>query len=221
MINYNLLRPPLLSITAWHLLQNERMNVLHSSADIFSHSPFKLVHSSLTFLGFFSLSLSFSNFQTFAIGFMLVLWAGHSITVTSSSERNILTDVAVWHRALSCINTAGWLIGVLKLGTTYFFYISLYTVPLILPRGLTRNPVTAEEIMPNNITLPPPNLTLLLVHWDEYRSLELRRTNLLPSQPNRLNFDSSLKWTQSHCSSVHMTYSVANFNRLILFFLEM
>ena len=73
--------------------------------------------------------------------------------------------------------------------------------------------------MPNTITLPPPNLTLLLVHWGEYRSLGLHQTNLLPSQPNRLNFDSSLKWTQSHCSSVHMTWSVENFNRLILFFL--
>ena len=42
--------------------------------------------------------------------------------------------------------------------------------------------------MTNTIILPPPNLKLLLVHGGEYRSLGLRRTNLLPSQPNRLNW---------------------------------
>ena len=122
----------------------------------------------------------------------------------------------MWHRVLSCINTAGWLIAVLKLGTC-FFNISLYTVALILPCSLTRGPVPVTEIMPNPITLPPPNLTLLLVHWGDYRSLGLRWTNLLSSQPKRLNL-THLKWTQS---SVHKTCSVANFNRLILFFLEM
>ena len=186
---------PLLSITVWRLLQHKGINVFHSSTDIFSHSPFKLVHSSSTFLGFFFLSLSFSNFQIFSIWFMSWLWAGHSITVTFSSERNVLTDFAVWHGALSSINTAGWLIAVLELGTC-FFNISLYTVALILPCSLTRRPVPALKIMPNTITLPPPNLTLLLtMHWGEYRSLGLRRTNLFPSQLNRVNFNLSLRWT--------------------------
>ena len=75
--------------------------------------------------------------------------------------------------------------------------------------------------MPKTISLPPPNLTLLLVHWGKYCSLGLRRTNLLPSQPNRLNSDSTLKRTQSQFSSVHMTCSEANFYRLILFVIEM
>ena len=139
---------------------------------------------------------------------------------TSSSERNVFTDFAVWHGAWSCMNTVGWLIAVLKLGTC-FFNISLYTAALILPCSLTRDPVSATKITTNTITLPPPNLTLLLVHWGEYHSLGLRRTNLLPSQPNRLNLDSLLKGTQSHCTSVHMMCSVANFNQLILFFLKM
>ena len=55
----------LLSRTCWHLLLHEQINVLRSSRDIFSHFPFKLVNSSSTFLGLFSLSISFSNFQTF------------------------------------------------------------------------------------------------------------------------------------------------------------
>ena len=121
---------------------------------------------------------------------------------------------------LSCINTAGWLIAVLKLGTC-FFNISLYTVAFILPLSLTRGPVQATNMMPNTITLPPPNLKLLLVHWGVYGSLGLRRTNLLPSQANRSNFDSSLKWIWSHCSSIYMTCSGANFNRFFSFFLEM
>ena len=184
----------LLSITAWYLWLHEQINVLHSSSDIFSHSPSKLVHSSSTFLWSFFFALSFSFFQTFSIGFVSGLWAGYSITVTFSSERNILTAFAVWHGALSYIKTAGWLIVVLKLDSC-FFIISLYTVSLILPCSLTRGLVPALEIMPNTITLPLPNLTLLIEHRVEYRSLGLHRTNLLPSQPNRLNFDSSLKWT--------------------------
>ena len=137
-IHLYLMCRPLLSITAWHLLLYERINVLHLSTNIFSHSPFKFVHSSSTFLGFFSLVISFSNFQTFSVGFISVLWAGNYITVTFSSEWNVLTGFAVWHGTLSCINTAGWLIAVLKLGTC-FFNIFLYTVVLILPCSLTRS----------------------------------------------------------------------------------
>ena len=136
---------PLLSTTAWHLLLHERINVLHSWTDIFSHSPFKLVHNSSTFLGFFSLALSFSNLQTFSTGFMSERWAGHSITLTSSSERNVLIDFAMRHEVLSCINSASWLIAVINIGTTYFFNITLYTVALILPCSLTRGPVPPQK----------------------------------------------------------------------------
>ena len=140
-------------VPAWYLLLHKQINVLDSSTDIFSHSPFKLVHNPSMFLGFFSLVLSLSNFQTFSIGFMYGLWASHSITVTSSAERNVLIDFAVWHGTLSCINTPGWLITVLKLGTC-FFNISLYTVALILLCSVC--PVPAAE-----------NLTLLLVNWGD------------------------------------------------------
>ena len=97
----------LLSIIAWLLLLHEWINVLHSSAYFFSYSPFKLIHRSSMFLGFFSLALSLSSFQAFLIGFMSEIWAGNLITVTSSSERNVWTDFAVWNGALSYINTAG------------------------------------------------------------------------------------------------------------------
>ena len=58
---------------------------------------------------------------------------------------------------------------------------------------------------------------LLLIPWGKYCSLGLHRMNLLPSQLNRLNFDSSSKGTQFHCSSVHMMCLVANFNQLVFF----
>ena len=45
---------------------------------------------------------------------------------------------------------------------------------------MTRVPIPATEIMLNIITLPPPNLRLLFVHWGIYRSLRLRRMNLFP-----------------------------------------
>ena len=143
---------------------------------------------------------------------------GHSITVTSSSERGVLTDFPVWLKVLSCINIAGWLIAVLKLRTTCFFNISLYTVALILLCSLSRGPIPAAEVMPNTIILPLQNLTLLLVLWGKYHSLGLHQINLLSSQLNRLTSDSSLKWTQPHCSLVHMTYSVADFNQLFVLF---
>ena len=114
--------------------------------------------------------------------------AGHSITVTSSLERNVLTDFALWHVALSCIDTAVLLIAVFKLDTC-FFNVSLYAVVLILLCSQARGLVPAAEIMPNIVTLHPPNLTLLLVHWGEYHFLELHRTNFLPSHPNVSNFD--------------------------------
>ena len=85
----------LLSITAWHLSLHERINILHLSTDIFSHYSFKLVHSSLAILRFFSLGLSFNNFQTFLIGFMSWLWAGHSIT--SNEPSPVTTEqVKLW-----------------------------------------------------------------------------------------------------------------------------
>ena len=110
------------------------------------------------------------------------LWESLYITVTSPSERNVLTVFAVWHGTLSSINTASWLIAVLKLGTC-FFNISLYTVALILPCSLTRGPAP-KQIMPNTLISSPSSLTLLLLRWGEYRSLGLRRTNLLLSQPH-------------------------------------
>ena len=44
--------------------------------------------------------------------------------------------------------------------------------------------------------------------------------NLLPSDPNKLNLDSSLKPTISHFSSVHRICSVAKSKRTFWFFFE-
>ena len=88
---------------------------------------------------------------------------------------------------------------------TCFFNISLYTVVLILLCSLTRDSVPTAEIMPNAITLLPPNLMMLLVHWGENCSFWTVSNKPFPLQPKRLNFDSSLKGIQSHCSSVYMS----------------
>ena len=60
----------LLSITAYHILLFERINVLHSPTDIIVYSLFKLVHNFSMFFGFFSFALSICNFQTFSKVFM-------------------------------------------------------------------------------------------------------------------------------------------------------
>ena len=67
---------------------------------------------------------------------------------------------------------------------------------------------------------PPPNFTVFLTHWGDKRSPFLRLTNFLPSDPNKLNLDSSLKWTIFHCSSVHKICSVAKSRRTFWFFFE-
>ena len=150
---------PLLSITAWHFCYTrELMSCIHQR--IFS--PILLLNEPIVLRRFLDSFPWLFHLVIPNILNMSGLWGGHSITVTSSSERNVL-DFAVWHRALSCINTAGWL-------STCFFNIYLYTVVLILRCSLTRSPLPATEIMPNTITLPPPNLTLLLMHWGEYCS---------------------------------------------------
>ena len=67
---------------------------------------------------------------------------------------------------------------------------------------------------------PPPNFTVFLTHWRNKCSPFLRLINLLPSNPNKLNFDSSLKWTIFHCSYVHTICSVAKSRRTFWFFFE-
>ena len=67
---------------------------------------------------------------------------------------------------------------------------------------------------------PLPNFTVFLTHWGDKRSLFERLKNLLPSDPNKLNLDSSLKWTIFYCSSVHMICSVAKSRRTFWFFFE-
>ena len=67
---------------------------------------------------------------------------------------------------------------------------------------------------------PPPNFTVFLTHWGDKRSSFLRLTNHLPSDPNKLNLDSSLKWTIFHCSSIHTICSVVKWRRNFWFFFE-
>ena len=67
---------------------------------------------------------------------------------------------------------------------------------------------------------PPPNFTVFLTHWGDKRSLFFSLTNFLQSDQNKLNLDSSLKWTIFHCSSVHRICSGAKSRRTLWFFFE-
>ena len=73
---------------------------------------------------------------------------------------------------------------------------------------------------PPHYYAPPPNFTVFLTHWGGNCSPFLCLTNLLPSDPNKLNFGPSLKWTIFHCSSVHRICSVAKSRRTFWFFFE-
>ena len=65
-----------------------------------------------------------------------------------------------------------------------------------------------------------PNFTVFKTDWVVKHSSFLRRTNLLPSDPKKLNLDSSLKWNIFHCSCVHRMRSVAKSRRTFWFFFE-
>ena len=60
-----------------------------------------------------------------------------------------------------------------------------------------------EEIIPHHYA-PPPNFTVFLTHWGDKRSSFF----VLPSDPNKLNLDSSLKGTIFHCSSLLTIYAL-------------
>ena len=68
--------------------------------------------------------------------------------------------------------------------------------------------------------IPPPNFTVFLTHWEDKRSPFLRLIDILPSDPNKLKLDSSLKWTIFHCSSAHRTCPGAKSRRTFWFFFE-
>ena len=77
-----------------------------------------------------------------------------------------------------------------------------------------------KEILPHTITLHPPNFTCFLTPWGDKHSPFLRLTNILPSDRNKLNLDSSLKWAIFHCSSVYTICSLAKSRRTFWFFFE-
>ena len=78
----------------------------------------------------------------------------------------------------------------------------------------------AEEIIPHTITLHLQNFIVFLSHWRDKHSPFLRLTNLLPSDPNKMNLDSSLKWTIFHCFSVPTICYVAKSRWTFWFFFE-
>ena len=78
---------------------------------------------------------------------------------------------------------------------------------------------------PPHYYTPPPNFTVFLMgnsyHLKGDKSSPfLRLTNYLPPDPNKLNLDSSLKWTIFHCSSVHTICSVVKSRWTFWFFFK-
>ena len=82
----------------------------------------------------------------------------------------------------------------------------------------TRGVVPWLENIPNTMTLPPPNLTVFLVHFALNLSPIRFFTLFFPSFPNKLNLLSSLKNTFAQFSYVQITYLFANSNLFFLFF---
>ena len=138
-------------------------------------------------------------FHTFSLGFISGFSGGHFTTAIPSSSRKLNTVLAFWQGALSCINIGVSTDSLLKWRRVCFFINPGTNITAKTNNGSNsrgRNP-------PTHHYAPPPNLTVFLTHWGDKRSPFLRHTNLLPSDRNKLNLDSSQKWTIFHCSSVY------------------
>ena len=73
--------------------------------------------------------------------------------------------------------------------------------------------------LPHNY-VPLSNFIIFLTNWGDKGSSFLHLPNLLPSDSNNLNLDSSLKWSIFHHSSFHRICSVTKSIWTIWFFFE-
>lgn len=76
----------------------------------------------------------------------------------------------------------------------------------------SRRPTPWQEMHPQTIC-PCGCLTVCVIHDGKNSSACLRRTNTFPSEPCRLNLDSSEKITLFHISAVHVACAFAHFSR--------
>lgn len=90
----------------------------------------------------------------------------------------------------------------------------------MIPRIRTIGPTPIDENAPQTITFPPPCLTVFSVYRGSNSLFFGRRTYCLPSEPNKLNFDSSLHRTFCQNSSGLSLCCFAKSNRALIFFFE-
>ena len=161
---------------------------------LFYSSP-STVHNCSVVFGFIALERSPRIFQTFSIGFSSGLWVGQSITMAFSSLKKLMTCILVTGGIV--LHEHIWLIG----------WISRYrqNMSFTLQWQRTNGRIHSADIIPQTMTLSPSNLTVILIHVGDNFSPTPRRTYLLLSDRNKLNFYSPLKCTVCHFSSDHVT----------------
>lgn len=104
-----------------------------------------------------------------------------------------------------------------------FGSILSWNIPFLsmIPSTLCRGPTPSLLKQPQTIQFPPQCLTVGSWYFGLFRWPTGRRTYLIPSDPNKLNFDSSLHNTFDHCWGVHPKCSLANLNRALRFLTDM
>ena len=208
---------PLASITLWHFRLHEEINLLMSCRVILFHSSWRAFHNCSVVFGFLALECSPRVFYTFSIGLRSGLWGGQSITVTFSILMKFMTTIALWHGALSCMNMVGYLVEFPSSGKTWSFYNlfinSAFNFSWFGPFGA----ITSPDVIPQTMTLAPPNLILALGHLSDNSSPTFRQTYVYSSEPINKNLDSSLKCTVYHFSWDHNTCSFAKARQHFLF----
>ena len=171
----------LASIPLWHLRLHEEINLLISCRVILFHSSWSAFHNCSVVFRVLALERSPRVFHTFSIGLRSGLWGGQSITVTFSALKKFMTTIALWHGALSCMKMEGCLVEFLSSGKTWSCTSCSWTPAFTFPCNRTKGPTPSQDIIPQTMGLPPPNLTLALRHLGDNSSPSFRRTYVFPS----------------------------------------
>ena len=96
--------------------------------------------------------------------------------------------------------------------------MSLYTNRSMIPSTRCNGPTPSREKHPHTIMFPPPCFTVGNMYLTFILSPFGRRTYRMPSEANKLNFDSSLQTTRDRYLVVQWLCSIANRIRAFWFF---
>ena len=179
-------------MTLFKQFGTESTNFFKVGISIPCHTSRRLSFSSFWLLGCFFLSCRSTSSHKCSIGFKSGenegQWSRSAPFLFSQSA----TMAALRFGSLSCWKIQSWLMPNFSTDFSKLFSkISRYDSPVILPSIKIKSSTHDDEKQAQYLTLPPPCLTVGMVHSGPNSSLGKRHTTTFPSDPKRLNLLSS------------------------------